>query len=213
MCFLGQKRPIWRFQLFSAVSGVFSLDLLSPVNFPVTGKSPELLLLVYSGAEQAVFVYCGVLLCAGFYCWLFGTWNLFSGSFVASGFGLVVLGCCLFSSMSGGRKRFVTIESKSFDFVFVGSKEACLQITEYGRGRRFTIVLPEEVALWLLRAWSRFGQAKSLNWRNQCRRGSSIFLLESKRNRAGKFLQLSVINRGRQSFIIFPGGWKGKGWS
>jgi len=37
--------------------------------------------------------------------------------------------------------------------------------------------------------------------------------LEAKSNRAGKFLQLSAINGGRSSFIIFPGGWKDQGWS
>ena len=63
------------------------------------------------------------------------------------------------------------------------------------------------------RAWSRFCKSKSSNWCDQIRQGSSIFLLEAKRNRGGKFLQLSAINRGRPSFIIFPGGWKGQGWS
>ena len=84
--------------------------------------------------------------------------------------------------------------------------EDCLQMTENGRGRRFTLVLPEQVALWLLRAWSRFCKVKSSSWCNQIRRGSSIFLWESKSNRAGKFLQLSAVKHGRKSFIIFPGG-------
>ena len=111
----------------------------------------------------------------------------------------------LSSVMGGGRKRIVAIESKSFDFAIVG-KENYLQITEHGRGRRFSLILPEQVALWLLKAWSRFWKSKSSNWCDQIRRGSSIFLLEDKSNRAGKFLRLSAVNGGRSSFIIFPGG-------
>jgi len=90
--------------------------------------------------------------------------------------------------MRRGRKRFAAIESKLFDFVIMGIKEDFLQITEHGRGRRFTLVLPKQVALWLLKAWSRVCNAKSFNWCNQIIRGSSIFLLESKSNWAGKFL-------------------------
>ena len=45
------------------------------------------------------------------------------------------------------------------------------------------------------------------------RQGSSIFLLESKRNRVGKFLQLSVINKGKRTFVIFPVGWNEGGWA
>ncbi|KAJ8434740.1 hypothetical protein Cgig2_001943 [Carnegiea gigantea] len=51
----------------------------------------------------------------------------------------------------------------------------------------------------------------SSNWYNQMRRDSSIFLLESKRNPASKFLQLSIIKDGRRSFIIFPVGWNDRG--
>jgi len=61
------------------------------------------------------------------------------------------------------------MESKSFDFTIVGIKEDCWEITKHGRGRRFTIFLPEQVALWLLRVWSRFCKAKSSNWCNQIR--------------------------------------------
>jgi len=58
--------------------------------------------------------------------------------------------------MRGGCKRFVAIESKSFDVSLVGNKEDVLKISENGRGRRFSIFLPEPVALWLVRAWGRF---------------------------------------------------------
>jgi len=54
--------------------------------------------------------------------------------------------------MRGGRKRFVAIESKSFYFAIMGRKEDRLQILENGRGKRFTLVLAEQVAMWLLRA-------------------------------------------------------------
>jgi len=49
--------------------------------------------------------------------------------------------------MKGGYKRFVAIESKLFDFAIVGAKEDCLQIIENGMGRRFKLVLPEQVVL------------------------------------------------------------------
>jgi len=75
----------------------------------------------------------------------------------------VVWFCCfhpqalvLTCSMRGGCKRFVAIESKSFDVSLVGNKEDVLKISENGRGRRFSIFLPEPVALWLVRAWGRF---------------------------------------------------------
>ena len=51
----------------------------------------------------------------------------------------------------GGSKRFVSIESKSFDFEIVGAKED-FSIAENGRGRRFLLLLREAVALRLLRA-------------------------------------------------------------
>ena len=115
----------------------------------------------------------------------------FSGTFDLSGCLLLYvifslfLAAVLFHLMRGGRKRFVAIESLSFDLAIVGIKEDCLQITENGRGRRFTLVLLEQVALWLLRAWSRFCKAKFSNWCNQICWGFSSFLLESKRNWQG----------------------------
>ncbi|KAJ8422279.1 hypothetical protein Cgig2_009281 [Carnegiea gigantea] len=104
-------------------------------------------------------------------------------------------------NMRGGCKRFVAIESKSFDLAIVGTAEDVLKIYENTRGRRTSLLLPENVALWLLRAWDRFYNTKSPNWCNQMRRGSNIFLLESKRNRVRKFLQLSVINKGKRTFV------------
>jgi len=53
--------------------------------------------------------------------------------------------------MRGGSKWFVAIESKSFDFEIVGFKEYVLRISENGRRRRFSLLLPEPVSLWLLR--------------------------------------------------------------
>jgi len=44
--------------------------------------------------------------------------------------------------MRGGRKRFVVVESKSFDFELVGREEDLLRISENGRGRRFSLTLP-----------------------------------------------------------------------
>jgi len=55
--------------------------------------------------------------------------------------------------MKGGSKQFVAIESKSFDFEIVGYKEDILRIAENGRGSRFSLLLPEAISLWLLRAW------------------------------------------------------------
>ena len=90
--------------------------------------------------------------------------------------------------MRGGCKRFVAIESKSFDSAIVGTREDVLKSSENGRGRRTSLLLPENVALWFLRAWGRFYKSNSPNWCNQMRRGTSIFLLESNRNQAAKFL-------------------------
>jgi len=53
------------------------------------------------------------------------------------------------------------LREKSFNLHVSGSKEDILKITESGRGRRFSIFLPEPVALWLLRAWGRFRSPKS----------------------------------------------------
>ena len=58
--------------------------------------------------------------------------------------------------MRGGCKKFLAIESKSFDLSVVGTKEDILKIYENGRGRRFSILLLAEVVLWRLRAWARF---------------------------------------------------------
>jgi len=54
--------------------------------------------------------------------------------------------------MRGSCKRFVAIESKSFDFDIVGTEEDVLRISENGRGRRFSLMVPKQVSLWLLRA-------------------------------------------------------------
>jgi len=59
--------------------------------------------------------------------------------------------------MMGGCVRFAAVERKSFDLNVVGSKEDILKITENGRGRRFSMFLPEPVALWLLSAWAGLG--------------------------------------------------------
>jgi len=108
--------------------------------------------------------------------------------------------------MIGRSKRYVAIESKSFNFEIVGTEEDLLRISENGRRRRFSLLPPEQVSQWLLRAWGRFYKSKSSSWFNQLHLGSGRFLLESKRNRAGKFLQLSTI-KGQQSFVISPAGW------
>ena len=82
----------------------------------------------------------------------------FSGTFDLSGCLLLYvifslfLAAVLFHLMRGGRKRFVAIESKSFYFAIMGRKEDRLQILENGRGKRFTLVLAEQVGMWLLRA-------------------------------------------------------------
>lgn len=49
------------------------------------------------------------------------------------------------------------------------------------------MLLPEQVPLWLLRAWGRFRKSKFANRNNYMRRGSSIFMLESRGNWVGKF--------------------------
>ena len=82
--------------------------------------------------------------------------------------------CVLTSAMKGGSVRFVIIESKSFDLRVVGSKDDILKISEQGRGRSFSIFLPEPVAQWLLRAWGRFRLSKSSTWRNQMRLSSRL---------------------------------------
>jgi len=107
----------------------------------------------------------------------------------------------------------VAIESKSFDFDIVRTEEDLLRISENGRGRRFSLLLLEQVSLWLLRAWGRFCKSKSPFWCNQLCEGSSSFLLESKRNQVGKLLQLFVIKKGQRSFIIFAAGWNDRGWA
>ena len=118
----------------------------------------------------------------------------------------------LSSAMKGGCERCVAVERKSFDLNIVGSKEDILKITENGRGRRFSMFLPEPVALWLLRAWGRFRRSKSSSWCNRTRLLSRVYLLESRRNLAGKFLKLSVTKEGYSTFVIFPAGWNEKGW-
>jgi len=115
--------------------------------------------------------------------------------------------------MRGGRMRFVVVERKSFDFELVGREEDLLRISENGRGRRFSLTLPELVSHWLLRAWGRFSKSKSSSWFNQLRLGSGRFLLEYKRNRAGRFLQFSATKQGQKSFVIFPAGWNERGWA
>jgi len=114
--------------------------------------------------------------------------------------------------MRGSCKKFLAIESKSFDLSVVGTKEDILKISKNDRGRRFTILLPEEMVLWLLRAWARFRKSKFANRCNQMRLGLRIFILEFWSNRAGKYLQLSVIIDGKRFFAIFLAGWNEWGW-
>ena len=66
--------------------------------------------------------------------------------------------------------------------------------------------------MWLLRAWGRFRNSKSSTWCNQMTVSSRIYVLEFKSNGAGKFLKLSVSKEGNRAFVIFPSGWKNKGW-
>ena len=108
--------------------------------------------------------------------------------------------------MRGGCKKFVAIESKSFDLNKIGNKVDILKISENGRGVRFSIFLPEPVVLWLLRVWGRFRKSKSASWCNQMRLHSKIYMSEFKSNHAGKFLQLSVIKEAIRTFVIFPAG-------
>ena len=51
---------------------------------------------------------------------------------------LLTVVLCLVDIMRGGCKRFVAVESESFDLAIVGIKEDFLKISENGRGRRFT---------------------------------------------------------------------------
>jgi len=114
--------------------------------------------------------------------------------------------------MKGGSVKVVRIESTTFELRVVGTYEDILKLSKQGRGRSFSIFLPEPVALWLLRAWGRFRNSKSSTWCNQMRLSSRIYVLEFKSNGAGKFLKLSVSKEGNRAFVIFPSGWKNKGW-
>ncbi|KAJ8428856.1 hypothetical protein Cgig2_022995 [Carnegiea gigantea] len=103
-------------------------------------------------------------------------------------------------SMRGGCKRLVAIESKSFDFTIVGTAEDVLKISENGRGRRTSVFLPEHVALWadFISPNPPIGVIKCA---------------KALRNRAEKFLQLFVVNKGKRTFVIFPPGWNERGWA
>ena len=68
------------------------------------------------------------------------------------------------------------------------------------------------MALWLLRAWARFRKFNYANWCYQMRVGSRIFMLESRSNRVGKYLQLSMIIDDKRSFVILPAAWNEWGW-
>ncbi|KAJ8435304.1 hypothetical protein Cgig2_026396 [Carnegiea gigantea] len=70
--------------------------------------------------------------------------------------------------MRRGCKRFVAIDSKSFDLAIVATAEDVLKISENGRGRR-----------------------------------TSLLLLEN----------LSVKNKGKRTFVIFPASWNERGWA
>ena len=136
----------------------------SPATFRATGKSPEV---IFRDFLVLLFFF-----------------SIFSALW-AGLFGLVI------SLMKGGRKRYVAIENKSFDFELAGTNVDFLRIFENRRGRRFSVLLPELASQWLLRAWGRFCKSDSPSWFNQFCLGSDRFLLEYKRNRAGMFLQLS----------------------
>jgi len=58
--------------------------------------------------------------------------------------------------MRGSSKRFAAIESKSLNLAVVGTEEDTLKIFENGSWGRTPFLLPEHVALWLLRAWAHF---------------------------------------------------------
>ena len=47
--------------------------------------------------------------------------------------------------MKGGSVKVVGIESKSFELRVVGTYEDILKISEQGRGRSFSIFLPEQL--------------------------------------------------------------------
>jgi len=115
-------------------------------------------------------------------------------------------------AVKGGCERFVAIERKSYDPSVVGRKEDIVKISKNERGRRFSIFLPEPVALWLMRAWGRFRNSKSSCWCNQMKLHSRFFMLEFRCNLAGKFLKLSVTKEGYRTFVIFPTGRNEKGW-
>ena len=108
--------------------------------------------------------------------------------------------------MKGGPVKVVGIESKAFELTVVESYEDILKISEKGRGRSFSIFLPEPVAMWLLRAWGRFRNSKSSTWCNQMRLCSRNYVLEFKSNGARKLLKLSVFKEGNRAFVIFPSG-------
>ncbi|KAJ8425024.1 hypothetical protein Cgig2_007161 [Carnegiea gigantea] len=183
----------------------FSPETVSLMTFLVTRDSPEFQNLLFSFQKRRFEVLYGRFVCFS----LFAVAGLCF--YLDNGICLLVSLLRLIS-MRGGYKRFVAIESKSFDLAIVGTVEDVLKISENGRGRRTSLLLPENLALWLLRAWGRFCKSKSPNWCNQMCRGSNIFLLESKRSRAGNFLQLSVINKGKRTFVIFLTGWNERGW-
>ncbi|KAJ8443711.1 hypothetical protein Cgig2_029616 [Carnegiea gigantea] len=191
------RRPLQRPEVSVAAGGVFTPETYRQRLF----RSPE---------SRQSFIFCvfhvrsGRLKCSR------ARFVRFSFSVVAGrGFYLLVVT----HSMRGGCKRFVAIESKSFNLTIVGTVEDVLKISENGRGRSTSVLLPENVALWLLRALGTFYKSKSSNWGNQVHQGSSIFLLESKRKRAEKFLQLSIINKGKKTFVIFPADWNERSWA
>ncbi|KAJ8450026.1 hypothetical protein Cgig2_029388 [Carnegiea gigantea] len=174
----------------------FSLETLSPATFPITGKSPELQFCFFRFRR-------GRLKCsrARFVCF---SLSAVAGRCFYPDNGLSLLVSLLrLISMRGGYRRFVAIKSKSFDLAIVGTTEDVLKTSGNGRGRRISLLLPENVALWLLRASADFISLNPLIGAIKC----------DLREIGRENLQLSAINKDKRTFVIFPAGWNERDWA
>lgn len=90
-------------------------------------------------------------------------------------------------------RRFIAIESKSFDLVCEGRKVDCLQISENGRGFYRSIYLDKYEYAWLLDALDEFWwRRKPRVWAKHLVKKNYELWFSFEKNSQGEYLALTV---------------------
>jgi hypothetical protein len=112
-----------------------------------------------------------------------------------------------------GYVGYFYVESKSYE-LRLGDGSRNIKLTEWGRMNLSTVFMGEVRLVWLLKMMNELVlETTGIGACRDHRMGGSVMFLQKRKNKYGKFMELTEYGRGgRRSFVVIPEGREGQGW-